>query len=50
MISLSVSLSATSIMHGRPINRVVPPIVPYAIASFYLLSIFLLQLGTKFTT
>jgi hypothetical protein len=28
----------------------VPPIVPYAIASFHLLSIFLQQLGTKFTT
>jgi hypothetical protein len=36
MISLYVSLSATSSMHGRPINRVVPPIVPYVIASLHL--------------
>jgi hypothetical protein len=47
MISPSVSLSATSNMHGRPINRGVHPIVPYVIVSFHLLSIFLLQLGIK---
>jgi hypothetical protein len=29
-------------MHGRPINRGIPPIVPYTIASFHLLSILLL--------
>jgi hypothetical protein len=45
-----MSLSATSIMHGRPINRGVPPIILYTIASFHLLYIFLLQLGTKSTT
>jgi hypothetical protein len=37
-----VSLFATSSMHGCTINRGIPPIVPYAIASFHLLSIFLL--------
>jgi hypothetical protein len=42
MISPSVSFSATSNKHDRPINRCVPPIIPYAIASFHLLSIFLL--------
>jgi hypothetical protein len=50
MISPSVILSATSSMHNLPINRGVPPILPYAIASFHLLSIFLLQIGIKFTT
>jgi hypothetical protein len=47
MISLFVSLSANSSLHGRPINRGVPPIVPSVIAYFHLLAIFLLQLGTN---
>jgi hypothetical protein len=50
MISPSVSLSVTNSIHGHPINRGVPPIVSYAISSFHLMSIFLLQLGIKFTT
>jgi hypothetical protein len=50
MISVSVSLSATSSIHGVPINRGTPLIVPYSMASFHLFSIFLLKLGTKFIT
>jgi hypothetical protein len=50
MISSSASLSTTSSMRGHPTNRGVPPIIPYTMASFHLLSIFLLQVGTNFTT
>jgi hypothetical protein len=42
MISPSESLSTPCSMNGRIINGGIPPIVPYTIASFHLLSIFLL--------
>jgi hypothetical protein len=42
MISPSVSLFATSSIHGIPINRGICPIIPYSMASFHLFTIFLL--------